>query len=113
MTNEQIKTLQAKADGENAGKIDFETFKDFIFEGKKIQKTDEEIEAAFRVFDNGQQRGLIDVESFRHALTTLGDKMTREEVDEIIREARKLSGDDEDPSLIDYVKLMRLIQSVS
>lgn len=113
VTDKQITELKEKADKEFGGTLDFEAFKDYICEGKKIQKTDAELAAAFKVFDNGDQNGLIDIESFRHALSTLGDKMSPEEIDDIIQEARKMYGEDEDPRTISADKLLRLIQSIS
>jgi calmodulin len=112
LTNEQIRQLKAKVDAEENGQLDYESFQDYIYESKKIQKTEAELEAAFRVFDNGDGQGLIDIESFKHALTSLGDKMTPEEVDEILKEARRLGGDDDAPGTIDSRKLLHLIQSI-
>jgi calmodulin len=112
LTNDQIKQLKAKADADTQGQLDFEGFQDYIYEGKKIQKTEDELEAAFRVFDNGESRGLIDLDSFKHALTTLGDKMTAEEVEEILKEARRVGGDDDPPGTLDTRKLFKLMQSI-
>lgn len=111
LTNEQVSMLQGKADKEFAeGKFNFKGFTDYIFEGQQIQKTDAELEAAFKVFDAGED-GLIDLDAFRHALSTLGDKMSLEEIDDIIKEARKEFGDDA-PGTIDARKLIQLIRSV-
>lgn len=111
LTNEQIVELQSKAQTEFNDKISFEGYSDYIFEGRKIQKTDAELEAAFKVFDNGEQKGKIDIDNFRHALSTLGDKMPTEEIDGIIAEALKM-GEPDEPGTIDYRKLMQLIQSI-
>ena len=111
LTNDQIKELKSRADAEfENGRLDFEGFKDYIFEGTRAQKTDEELESAFRVFDNGE--GLIDVDNFRHALSTLGDKMSLEEIDAIIRQARRQYGEDDRPGYIEIRKLLDLIRSV-
>ena len=45
----------------------------------------EELEQAFRMFDNDGD-GFIDAAELRHLLTNLGEKLTNEEVDEMIRE---------------------------
>jgi Ca2+-binding EF-hand superfamily protein len=51
-------------------------------------KTDseEEIREAFRVFDK-DENGYISAAELRHVMTNLGEKLTDEEVDEMIREA--------------------------
>ena len=53
-----------------------------------VEKVDseKELKEAFRVFDrNGD--GSISAKDLRHIMTNLGEKLTDEEVDEMIREA--------------------------
>lgn len=62
----------------------------------KMKDTDsqEEILEAFRVFDR-DGNGLISAAELRHIMTSLGEKLTDEEVDEMIREAdevRRVAG---------------------
>ena len=60
---------------------------------KKMKDTDseEELREAFRVFDK-DGNGYISSAELRHVMTNLGEKLTDEEVDEMIREA-DLDGD--------------------
>ncbi len=55
---------------------------------RKIQDTDteEEIREAFKVFDK-DNNGFISAAELRHVMTNLGEKLTEEEVEEMIREA--------------------------
>ena len=55
---------------------------------KKMKDSDseEEIREAFRVFDK-DGNGFISAAELRHVMTNLGEKLTDEEVDEMIREA--------------------------
>jgi len=55
---------------------------------RKMRDTDseEEIREAFRVFDK-DGNGFISAAELRHVMTNLGEKLTDEEVDEMIREA--------------------------
>lgn len=55
---------------------------------RKIKDTDseEEIREAFRVFDR-DDNGYISAAELRHVMTSIGEKLTDEEVDEMIREA--------------------------
>ena len=55
---------------------------------RKMKDTDsaEEIKEAFKVFDK-DGNGYISAAELRHIMTNLGEKLTDEEVDEMIREA--------------------------
>ena len=55
---------------------------------RKMKDTDseEELKEAFRVFDK-DGNGFISAAELRHIMTNLGEKLTDEEVDEMIREA--------------------------
>lgn len=55
---------------------------------RKMKETDseEEIREAFKVFDK-DGNGFISAAELRHVMTNLGEKLTDEEVDEMIREA--------------------------
>ena len=55
---------------------------------RKMKETDseDEIREAFRVFDK-DGNGFISAAELRHVMTNLGEKLTDEEVDEMIREA--------------------------
>jgi len=55
---------------------------------RKVKDTDseEEIKEAFKVFDK-DNNGFISAAELRHVMTSLGEKLTDEEVDEMIREA--------------------------
>lgn len=48
--------------------------------------TEEELREAFRVFDK-DENGYISAAELHHVMTNLGEKLTEEEVDEMIREA--------------------------
>ena len=52
----------------------------------KDTDSEEELKEAFRVFDK-DQNGFISASELRHVMTNLGEKLTDEEVDEMIREA--------------------------
>jgi len=52
----------------------------------KDSDSEEEIKEAFRVFDK-DGNGFISAAELRHVMTNLGEKLTDEEVDEMIREA--------------------------
>ncbi len=74
---------------------------------RKMKDTDseEEIREAFRVFDK-DGNGFISAAELRHVMTNLGEKLTDEEVDEMIREA-DIDGDGQ----VNYEGIFRLIES--
>ena len=68
------------------GTIDFPEFLTMMARKMKESDSEEEIREAFRVFDK-DGNGFISAAELRHVMTNLGEKLTDEEVDEMIREA--------------------------
>ncbi|NXT90271.1 CALM protein, partial [Anhinga rufa] len=68
------------------GTIDFPEFLTMMARKMKDTDSEEEIREAFRVFDK-DGNGYISAAELRHVMTNLGEKLTDEEVDEMIREA--------------------------
>jgi calmodulin len=68
------------------GTIDFPEFLTMMARKMKEADSHEEIREAFKVFDK-DGNGLISAAELRHVMTNLGEKLTDEEVDEMIREA--------------------------
>jgi calmodulin len=69
-----------------SGAIDFPEFLTMMSRKLKDTDDDEEICEAFRVFDK-DGNGFISAAELRHVMTNLGEKLTDEEVDDMIREA--------------------------
>lgn len=69
----------------------------------KEADSQEEIEEAFKVFDK-DGNGYISSTELRHVMTSLGEKLTDEEVDEMIREA-DVNGDGQ-INYQEFVKMM-------
>ena len=65
--------------------------------------TEEELIEAFKVFDR-DGNGFISAAELRHVMTNLGEKLTDEEVDEMIREA-DVDGDGQ-INYEEFVKMM-------
>lgn len=87
-----IKYLQPTDENSNPyfspgnGTIDFPEFLTMMARKMKDTDSEEEIREAFRVFDK-DGNGFISAAELRHVMTNLGEKLTDEEVDEMIREA--------------------------
>jgi calmodulin len=72
-----------------------------------LQDTDSEAELleAFKVFDK-DGNGFISAEELRHVMTNLGEKLTDEEVNEMIREA-----DQDGDGQVDYSEFVKMMLS--
>jgi calmodulin len=73
---------------------------------RKMKDTDseEEIREAFKVFDR-DNNGFISAAELRHVMTSIGEKLTDDEVDEMIREA-----DQDGDGRIDCELSIRLVE---
>ena len=71
----------------------------------KDPDTEEDLIEAFKNFDKDGS-GNISAQELRHVMTTLGEKLTEEEADEMIREA-DTNGD----GYIDYVEFVKIMMS--
>ena len=99
----EINEMIAEVDIDGNGQIDFEEF--VILMNKRSKETDYEDEVinAFKVFDKDGQ-GLISCTELYHIMTTLGDKLTEEEVEEMIKE-----GDVDGNGFINYEEFVRMM----
>ncbi len=79
----EIKDLVSEYD-EGKGMIDFPEFLNIISEKITEIDTEEELINAFQVFDK-KKTGLISMREFRRVCTTLGEKLSNAEINELIR----------------------------
>ncbi|XP_015068551.2 calmodulin-2/4 [Solanum pennellii] len=82
---------EVDADHHDNGTMEFIEFLNLIT--KKMKETDleEELKEVFKVFDK-DQNGFISATDLRHVMINLGEKLTEEEAQQMIREA-DLDGD--------------------
>merc|ERR1711994_1147357 len=73
-------------DADGNGTIDFPECLTMMARKMKDTDSEEEIVEAFKVFDK-DGNGFISAAELRHVMTNLGEKLTDEEADEMIREA--------------------------
>merc|ERR1712179_580458 len=85
--------------------IEFSEFLTMMARKMKDPDSEEELREAFRVFDK-DGNGFISAAELRHVITNLGEKLTNEEVDEMIREA-DMGGDGQ----INYEEFVKMMMS--
>uniref|UniRef100_A0A673YLK7 EF-hand domain-containing protein n=1 Tax=Salmo trutta TaxID=8032 RepID=A0A673YLK7_SALTR len=89
-TEAELQDMINEVDADGNGTIDFPEFLTMMARKMKDTDSEEEIREAFRVFDK-DGNGYISAAELRHVMTNLGEKLTDEEVDEMIRELQSTS----------------------
>jgi Ca2+-binding EF-hand superfamily protein len=98
-------SFRPQIDADGSGTIDFPEFLTMMARKMKDTDSEEEILEAFKVFDK-DGNGFISAAELRHIMTNLGEKLTDEEVDEMIREA-DIDGDGQ----INYEEFVKMMMS--
>jgi len=102
-TETEIQDLVNEVDADGNGTIDFPEFLTMMARKMKNTDSEEEIKEAFKVFDK-DGNGYISAAELRHVMTNLGEKLTDNEVDEMVREA-DIDGDGQ-INYDEFVKMM-------
>ena len=100
-TEAELTDMINEVDIDGNGNIDFKEFLGLM--ARKMRDTEEELFKAFKVFDR-DGNGLISATGLKHAMISLGEKITDEEADEMIKEA-DIDGD----GYINYEEFVRMI----
>lgn len=85
-TESELKDMINEVDTDGNGTLDFPEFLEMMARKMGDRDSEEEIREAFKVFDK-DNNGVISAAELRHVMTNLGETLTDEEVDEMIREA--------------------------
>ncbi|KAJ3030537.1 UNVERIFIED_CONTAM: hypothetical protein HDU68_008680 [Siphonaria sp. JEL0065] len=86
ISQKELKELIKEVDTSNKGSIDFPEFLTMMARKLKDGDNSTDIKAAFRVFDE-KNTGSISAKELKHVLTSMGEKLTNEEVDQLIKDA--------------------------
>lgn len=104
-TEAQLHEMIREVDSNNSGNISFDEFLKLMVSKLIKSECDEDLIEAFQVFDR-EGNGLISAQELRHVMTNLGEKLTPEEADEMIREA-DVDGDGQ----INYEEFVKIMLS--
>ena len=102
-TETELKDMIKEVDTDGNGTIDFPDFLTLMARQMKDFDVLEEIREACKVFDENSD-GYISASGLKQVMTNLGEKLTDEEVDEMIREA-DIDGDGQ-INYEEFVKMM-------
>ncbi|XP_027718167.1 calmodulin-2-like [Vombatus ursinus] len=102
-TEAELQEIMNEVDASGNGTIDFSEFLNVMARKMKDTDSNEDIQDAFRVFDKNRD-GFISAGELRHVMTNFGEKLTDEEVEEMIKEA-DIDGDGQ-VNYIQFVEMM-------
>ncbi|KAL2345787.1 hypothetical protein Fmac_007072 [Flemingia macrophylla] len=104
-TVEELQIMMNEVDTDGNGTIEFGEFLNLMATKMKESEAEEELKEAFRVFDKDQD-GYISPSELRSVMRTIGEKVTEEEVEQMVKEA-DLDGD----GLVDYQEFVKMMLS--
>ncbi|CAH0563823.1 unnamed protein product [Brassicogethes aeneus] len=104
-TETELRDMLNEVDQDGNGTIEFNEFLQMMSKKMKDADGEEELKEAFRVFDKNND-GLISSIELRHVMTSLGERLTEEEVDDMIKEA-DLDGDGQ----VNYEEFVSILTS--
>ncbi|OWM71616.1 calmodulin-like protein 11 [Punica granatum] len=102
-SEKELREIISEVDADGNGTIEFAEFLNLMANNIKETEAEEELKEAFKVFDK-DQNGYISACELRNVMISLGEKLTDEEVEQMIREA-DLDGDGQ-VNYDDFFKLM-------
>ncbi|XP_052769162.1 neo-calmodulin-like [Mya arenaria] len=102
-SEDELQEIVREADTDGDGVIEFDEFIVMMTKQMTNIGSEKDIREAFKVFDP-QNLGYITSSDLRHVMTTRGDRMSDEEVDEMIADA-DLDGD----GCIEYEEFVKMI----
>ncbi|KAG5223575.1 hypothetical protein OIU76_014095 [Salix suchowensis] len=106
-TEEELHDMISEVDSDGNGTIEFSEFLTLMAKKTKETDAEEELKEAFKVFDK-DQNGYISATELRHVMINLGEKLTDEEVDQMINEA-DLDGDGQ----VNYDEFVKMMMNVA
>ena len=104
-TEDELKDMIHDVDSDNNGTIDFNEFLTIMSRMKGNEETENDLVEAFKVFDKDQD-GSITQDELRSVMSNLGQKLSPQELDEMIKEA-----DTDGDGKINYKEFVKMMGS--
>ncbi|KAG5880816.1 hypothetical protein JTB14_027982 [Gonioctena quinquepunctata] len=104
-TETELRDMVNEVDQDGNGTIEFNEFLQMMSKKMKDADGEEELREAFRVFDKNND-GLISSTELRHVMTSLGERLSEEEVEDMIKEA-DMDGDGQ----VNYEEFVTILTS--
>ncbi|XP_051157313.1 calmodulin-beta-like isoform X3 [Leptopilina boulardi] len=101
----ELRDMVNEVDQDGNGTIEFNEFLQMMSKKMKGADGEDELREAFRVFDKNNDGSISSME-LRHVMTNLGEKLSEEEVDDMIKEA-DLDGD----GMVNYEEFVTILTS--
>ena len=105
LSEDELKAMIEEVDTDKSGTIDFQEFLGLMAWKMKESGIEEELIEAFKVFDR-DGNGLISAHELRFVMSTSGEELSEEDIEEMIREA-----DENGDGYIDYEEFVRMMMS--
>jgi len=105
LSETELEEMIKQVDLDGNGTIDFKEFLGLMVRKMKDTDTEEELLEAFKVFDR-DSNGFITSHELRHVMTSLGESLTPEEIEEMIKEA-----DADGDGQINYDEFVKMMMS--
>ena len=102
LTEEEILLINKEADPNEIGKISYEDFKKIYIQKLKTNKTEKDLIKAFEFFDKNKT-GFVNLNELKHGLIVLGDCLSEDEINYLIKEIA------DDDGNINYYELAKKI----
>ncbi|XP_078313190.1 uncharacterized protein LOC144619408 isoform X2 [Crassostrea virginica] len=104
-TQAEVQELMKKLDTNENGKIEYEEFEKYLVDHyKSPQESQDTMMEAFKLFDKDGS-GEIDAEELKEAMMRLGDQLTQEEAEDMIK-----SADIDKDGKINIIEFIRMMQ---
>ena len=105
VSDEEIRDIIFELDLEGNGEINYEDFLTIVKRREKDVDKEEEVLNAFKLFDK-EGNGLININELKHIMLTVGNNITEEELNDLLKEA-----DTDNDGYINYEEFIRSLLS--
>ncbi|EAL71901.1 hypothetical protein ACTFIW_009933 [Dictyostelium discoideum] len=89
-TQQELKDIAKEID-DGSGLVDFSKFSSLMTRKMKYSDSEADIKQAFKVFDK-KGNGYANIQDLKHTLTSIGEKLTKEEFDNMLKDAKTVDG---------------------